>query len=416
MSKPISNRRAIDESIELERYELFADPSYQFNFELERRDFFKLLGGGLVLVFTLDALAQESGRQGGESGRRQMNASIPKEIGGWLQIAEDGSINVFTGKVEFGQNIRTSLAQAVAEELRVPMTSIRLTMGDTDLTPFDMGTFGSRTTPTMAPQLRKAAAAAREVLIDLAAVELKADRASLSVKDGFVFDSRSKKSVSFGTLNKGQKLLKVIPDNVSLTPASEWTIAGKSAAKVNGRDAVTGKHRYTSDLKLPAMLFGKVVRPPSFNARLVGFDSRDAELIPRVKVLRDGNFLGVAASDQQTATQAASAIKAEWKTEEQPSAKDLFDYLRKQASESQPGTVRGSIAEGLAKADKKIEQTYTGTARTARRRRALGAGQAHRVDWNSTALRRSKRTRRSVSNSRRSRPRDRARHRSRLRR
>ena len=166
-----------DDSIETERYELLAEPQYHFNLGLDRRDFFKLLGGGIVMVFALDAFAsQESGRrQAGESGRRAQSNSTPKEIAGWLHIGEDGSVTAYTGKVEFGQNIRTSLAQVVAEELRVPVTSIRLTMGDTDLTPFDMGTFGSRTTPTMAPQLRKAAAAAREVLIDLAAAEWKVD-------------------------------------------------------------------------------------------------------------------------------------------------------------------------------------------------------------------------------------------------
>lgn len=356
----MSKHRIIDDSIEPERYELLAEPAYQFNFELERRDFFKLLGGGLVLVFTLDAFASpESGRQAGEAGRRQMGASTPKEIGGWLHIAEDGSINVFTGKVEVGQNIRTSLSQAVAEELRVPIASVRLTMGDTDLTPFDMGTFGSRTTPTMAPQLRKAAAAAREVLIDLAAAEWKADRASLTVKDGMVIDARSKQTVGFGKLTKGQKLLKVIPDNVPTTAPSSWTIAGKSVPKVNGRDVVTGKHRYTADLKLPDMLFGKVVRPSAFNASLVSVDIREAEAMPRVKVVRDGNFIGVAAPDEHVATMAASAIKAEWKAEPQPPAKELFDYLRKQATESQPAGAHGSIAEGLAKADKKLEKTYT---------------------------------------------------------
>lgn len=354
----MSKHRAMDESFEPERYELMAESAYQFNFELERRDFFKLLGGGLVLVFTLDAFAsQESGRQGGESGRRQTGQSMPKEIGGWLQIAEDGSINVFTGKVEVGQNIRTSLAQAVAEELRMPIASVRLTMGDTDLTPFDMGTFGSRTTPTMAPQLRKAAAAARQVLIDLAAADLKVEPAALTVNDGKVIDSRSKQSIAFGKLTKGQKLLKVIPDNVSLTPATEWTIAGKSVPKVNGRDFVTGKHRYTSDLKLPGMLFGKVVRPVAFNASLGAVDIRDAERMPSVKIVRDGNFIGVAAPDAHTATLAADSIKAYWRSEQQPSGKELFDYLRKQSTASQP-SARGSIEEGLAKADKKLEQTY----------------------------------------------------------
>lgn len=357
----MSENRLFDASIEPERYELLADPQYFFNLELERRDFFKLLGGGLVLVFTFDVFAsQESGgRQAGESGRRAQNNSTPREIAGWLHIAEDGSITAYTGKVEFGQNIRTSLTQVVAEELRVPMSSIRLTMGDTDLTPFDMGTFGSRTTPTMAPQLRKAAAAAREALIDLAAEEWKVDRASLVVKDGKVINARSKQSLDFGKLTKGQKLLKVISDNPPITPADQWKITGKSAAKVNGRDLVTGKHRYASDTKLPDMLFGKIVRPSVFNASLVSVDSREAEAMPGVKVVRDGTFIGVAAPSAQIAALAASAIKVEWKAEPQPSAKDLFDYLRRQGAPAPQANVRGSIAEGLALANKKIEQTYT---------------------------------------------------------
>jgi nicotinate dehydrogenase subunit B len=350
----------IDDSIEIERYELFAEPAYHFNLELERRDFFKLLGSGLVLVFTLDAFAsQESGRQAGESSRRAQGNSTPKEIAGWLHIGEDGSITAYTGKVEFGQNIRTSLSQVVAEELRVPISSIRLTMGDTDLTPFDMGTFGSRTTPTMAPQLRKAAAAAREVLIDLAAEEWKVDRASLAVKDGKVINAQAKQSLDFGKLTKGQKLLKVISENAPTTPADQWKITGKSVAKIDGRDFVTGKHRYTSDTKLPDMLFGRVVRPSAFNASLVSVDSREAEAMPGVKVVRDGSFIGVAAPNPQTAARAASAIKVVWKAEPQPSAKELFDYLRKQAAPSPQANVHGSIAEGLASADKKLERTYT---------------------------------------------------------
>ena len=350
----------IDDSIEAERYELFEQPHYLFNLEIERRNFFKLLGGGLVLVFALDALAQESGgRQEGESGRRAQNNSTPKEIGGWLHISEDGSITAFTGKVEFGQNIRTSLSQVVAEELHVPLRSVHLTMGDTDLTPFDIGTFGSRTTPTMAPQLRKAAAAAREALIDLAAEQWKVDRSALTIKDGKVINEKSKDSIDFGRLTKGQKLLKVITDTTPVTPVDQWKISGKSVTKVNGRDLVTGKHRYTSDTKRSDMLFGKVVRPTAFNASLVSMNSAEAESIQGVKVIRDGSFIGVAAPNAQLAARAASAIKAEWKAEAQPSSKELFDYLRKQSSPSPQANVRGSIADGLAAADKKLEQTYT---------------------------------------------------------
>jgi isoquinoline 1-oxidoreductase len=350
------SKQVLDDSIEVERYELFADSPYNFNFEVDRRDFFKLLGGGLVLVVALDGFArQESGGQrrgrGGESG--------PKEIGGWLHIGEDGRVTVYTGKVEIGQNIRTSLTQAVAEELRVPMSSIKLVMGDTDLTPYDMGTFGSRTTPGMAPQLRKAAAAAREMLIDLAAEQLKAERTSLAAADGKVINTRSRQSIEFGKLTKGQKLLKVISDSAALTPANEWKIAGKPAAKVEGRDFVTGKHRYTPDIKLPDMLFGKVARASAFSASLVSVDAREAEAMAGVKVVRDGSFVGVAAPDAQTAARAASAIKVEWKADPQPSAKELFDYLKKNASESQPANAQGSIADGIAAADKKLQQTYT---------------------------------------------------------
>src|SRR6185369_12453873 len=291
----MSKHRAIDDSIEAERYELLAEPGYRFNFEIERRDFFKLLGGGLVLVITLDAFAtQESGGQGESGRRRSGGASTPKDIGGWLHIAEDGSVNVFTGKVEFGQNIRTSLAQAVAEELRAPIASVRLTMGDTDLTPFDMGTFGSRTTPTMAPQLRKVAAAAREVLIDMAAAEWKVDRASLSVKDGKVINNSSKQTLDFGKLTKGQKLVKLISDTAPTAAADHWKISGKSLGKVDGKDFVTGKHRYTTDITRPGMLFGKIVRPAAFNASVVSVDTREAAALPGVKVISDGAFIGVA--------------------------------------------------------------------------------------------------------------------------
>ena len=355
----MSESPPVDETLELERYELFAAPVYRFDFELQRRDFFKLLGGGLVLVVTLDALAsQESGRQQGESGRAP-GASTPKEIAGWLHIGEDGSVTVFTGKVEFGQNIRTSLSQVVAEELRIPVSSIHVLMGDTDLTPFDIGTFGSRTIPFMAPQLRKAAAAAREVLIDLAAEHWKVGRASIGVRDGKVIDERTDKSLEFGRLTKGQKLLKVIADDAPITPADRWKVAGKSAAKVDGRAFVTGKHRYTSDLNKPGMLVGRVVRPSSFNATLVSAETREAEAITAVTVVRDGDFIGVAAPDAHTAARAVGAIKAEWKAAPQPSANGLFDYLRQQATSSQQVGAQGSIADGLTKADQKLNQTYT---------------------------------------------------------
>src|SRR5437899_1571319 len=132
-----------------------------------------------------------------------------------------------------GQNIRTSLAQAVAEELHAPLASIQLVMGDTARTPFDMGTFGSRTTPTMAVQLRRAAASAREALIDLAADRWNVDRGALVVAEGKVTHSESRRSLGFGELTRGKALLKAIGEGSMTTPADRWTVAGHSAAKVD---------------------------------------------------------------------------------------------------------------------------------------------------------------------------------------
>ncbi len=140
---------------------------------LDRRGFLKSIGGGLVVLLALDTEipAQESG-----SGGRGRGQKLPENVSAWLHIAPDGTIEAFTGKVEVGQNIRTSLTQAVADELRCPATAVHLVMGDTARTPWDMGTFGSRTTPTMAPELRRMAATARETMIDQASKSWGIDR------------------------------------------------------------------------------------------------------------------------------------------------------------------------------------------------------------------------------------------------
>ncbi len=193
-----------------------------------------------------------------------------------------------------GQNIRTSLSQAVAEELHVPIDKIEMVMGDTQLTPFDMGTFGSRTTPTMNLQLRKVAAAAREMLIGMAAAQWQADRQQLIAEGGKITDARNKRSLEYAALLKGQQLTQTVSAETPLIPAANWKVAGQSAHKVDGRDFVTGKHRYPSDQKFPDMLYGKVLRPPSFDATLVSADTQKAEQMGAT-VVHDGNFVGVAA-------------------------------------------------------------------------------------------------------------------------
>jgi len=346
-------------ALEPERYELATPPAYRF--EVDRREFFKFLGAGLLIVGVLkNAHAfQESG-----AGRRP-DESLPKEIGAWLHLGEDGAVTVYTGKVEVGQNIRTSLSQCVAEELLVPVSKIRMVMGDTQLTPFDLGTFGSRTTPTMSPQLRKVAAAARDLLIGLAAAQWQVDRKRLVATDGKVTDPETKRSVEYAVLVKGQQLTQTISAEDPSLPPDQWTVQGQSLPKVEGRDFVTGKHRYPSDQKLPEMLHGKILRPASFGATLISIDAHEAEQIPAVTVVHDGNFVGVVAPSAEVAARAVKAIRAEWKAEPQPSQKELFEYLKKNAVEAKDSIGNasrpeaGSVGKALASADHRLQQTYT---------------------------------------------------------
>jgi nicotinate dehydrogenase subunit B len=346
-------------SLEPERYELRAAAPYRF--DLDRRDFFKFLGAGVVVVSVLKPaiVAQESG-----GGRQRRGESLAQQIDAWLHVGENGEVTAYTGKVEVGQNIRTSLSQAVAEELHVPIDRIEMVMGDTKLTPFDMGTFGSRTTPTMNPQLRKAAAATREIMIGLAASQWKVDRQQLVASDGKIVDPKNGRSFEYSALLKGQQITQSISADQPLISATDWKVAGQPALKIDGRDFVTGKHRYPSDQKLPNMLYGKVLRPPSFNATLVSADTKKAEQMGAT-VVQDGNFVGVAAPSNQAAEAAIIAIHAEWKAEPQISNKELFDFLRKDATQGKDPSgdgddyETGSVDQAMSSADHRLQQTYT---------------------------------------------------------
>jgi len=319
------------------------------HFGVDRRSFLKSIGGGLAVLFAADDLAigQESG-----SGGRPAGQMLPEQVGAWLHIAPDGTVTAFTGKVEVGQNIRTSLTQAVADELRCAPASIKLVMGDTSLTPWDAGTFGSRTTPTMAPELRKMASTARETLVDEAARNWNVDRSRLKVADGCVCDEASGKKAAFGELARKVDWVKVVgrPDHV--TPPGQWKVAGTSLTKVNAREIVSGKHKYTSDSKLPGMLYGRVLRPPSFGAKLVSTDTGAASAIPGVVVVRDGDFIGVAAPDEQKAQKALLSISAKWEQQPQISSGELLGYIKKDVAAQVPQAAPPDGARSL-------ESSYT---------------------------------------------------------
>lgn len=367
-----------DEPIPPERYEFREVLLSDGEGGTTRRRFLKVVGGGLVVVLvTPTAAVWPGGGPGpaapgptGEEGDPRPAAGTPKEIAAWLQIDRDDVVTVYTGKVEFGQGVRTSLAQELAEELRVPLKSVRMVMGDTDLTPYDMGTFGSRSTPQMGTQLRKAGAAAREVLVRLAAERWSAEAGSLRASDGRVTDPTSGRSATYGELAGGRELTEVVGDDVPMTPAASWSVAGRSAPRVGGVDLVTGAHCYASDITRPDMVYGKVLRPASIGATLSGLDTSAAEAMDGVVVARDGAFVGVTAPDTHAAERALGAIQAMWKPAPgpKPSSKTIYDYLRKtrpaearggEGSRRRDRYAKGDPKAALAAAAHRVERTFT---------------------------------------------------------
>lgn len=330
----------------------------EHDLQINRRDFCRLMGGGLLVALVLPgkAPAQRAGRAGN-------GTAVPDAISAWIHIDGDGRITAFTGKMEGGQGSRTELAQVVAEELRVPFDSVQMVMGDTLLTPYDRGTFGSQTTPVMVPQLRRAAAAAREALIDLAAESWKVDRGKIQVQDGKVTDDSGKHSAKFAELTRGTALTRTIDASQPLTPVDKWTVAGKPIANANGTAIVTGTHKYPSDLRPEGMLYGHVLRAQSFGARLVSLDSSPASK-PGIVIVHDGEFVGAAAPTHAEAFDAITELKPKWTTTPQPSQSGLFAYLKAHPAQERgfggsSEDKAGDLAQGLAAAKTKLQASYT---------------------------------------------------------
>ena len=344
--------------LEPERYEFRALPMHQF--ALGRRDFFKIFGAGLaVFVVAKNVSAMQ---ETAPSPHGFHNEELPKEIGAWLHIGEDGTITGFAGKAEIGQNVRTTLAQTIADELGVAFASVRMVLADTALTPFDAGTFGSRTTATITPQLRKVAAAARDLLVEKAAKQWNVPADELVAGDGKVSDPATGKSLRYAELAREDIGAQKPPAEDPIKPASQWTVAGKPVPKADAREFVTGGHRYTTDLRPEGMLYGKILRPPSFGATLISYDDSAAKAMKDVVLVRDGDFVGAAAPTVAAAQAALASLRVQWKEVPQISDQEIFSYLKKNAQTSHEARFRqakGSVEEGLAVAAHKLDASYT---------------------------------------------------------
>ena len=318
---------------------------------LDRRDFLKMLGGGLIIFISPDLSEAQYGY------RRQETSA---DFNAFLRIGEDGRVTCFTGKIEMGQGIITSLAQMLAEELEVSFESVEMVMGDTDLCPWDMGTFGSRTTKYFGPLLREAAAQARTVLIGLAAVRLGLPRERMAVSNGVILDrTHPEKKVSYADLVKGKRIERKLENQPALKSPSEFTISGKPMARADGRVKVTGQAKYTGDIRVPEMLYARILRPPGHGATLKKVDTSAAEKIRGLKIIRDGDLIAALHPLPDMAEKGLSLIKAEFET---PSInlneKTIFSHLLKEAPQGSVISQEGSLEAGEKNASRKFEETY----------------------------------------------------------
>ncbi len=339
------------EFTEPERYELHEGPFYHF--EVSRRQFVQVLGVGLVISVAVPSLFAQ------RAGRGERSASLAQR----LHVGADGLVTVFTSKVEVGQGSRTQLTQAAAEELHLPLKRLRLIMGDTAAGPDDGGTAGSRTTPSSVPAIRKACAAARQLLVDTAAAAFGVDAKGLSVRDGKVEGLPAGKSFSYADLaseKHADVLKRNVAPGVTVTDVAQWRVLGTPAPRVGAVEIVTGAHKFPSDISRPGMLYGKVLRPPSYGAQLTEIDLAAARALPGVTAVQDGDFVGVTAPTSFAAEAAleAAAKTAKWKTTGHPSSDELYTHLRAKASGRSRPDKRGSPEEAFKTASKVLRESY----------------------------------------------------------
>src|SRR5450759_1128663 len=317
---------------------------------MKRRDFFKLLGGGVFIFFQPWHPFELFDLQ------TQQRRSLPTEFNAFLQIAEDGSVNCYTGKIEMGQGAITSLAQIMADELEVSFERVKMVMGDTDLCPWDGGTNGSQTTRSFSPHMRVAAAEAKTVLMQLGSDYLHVPVSQLEVKDGIISDIKNNKSkVSYGELAKGKKIEKHLDGKPELKDYTKFKFVGKPYLHQDSRIKVTGEARYSADIQLPGLLHARILRPPSHGAKLLTADVSEAEKIKGVQVVREGDFIAVVSDDRDKVDQAIVKVKAEFTFDEiKVDDKTIFDRILKAESVANVLKSNGDIETG-----RKISDTLT---------------------------------------------------------
>ena len=319
---------------------------------INRRDFLKATGAvGLFVSFPLSAFQEPE--------KVPQRPSYPKDFNAYLKIGPDGRVGCFVGKIEMGQGTMTALAVLAAEELDVPLERVDMLMGDTDLCPWDGGTWGSLSVWQFGPVLRGAAAEARAVLVHLASEQLGVPVARLQVREGLVSVAGDPaRHVSYGQLVEGRRIERHLQD-VKPKPVAQFSLVGKNAPRKDGRPKVTGAARYAADLLPPGTLHACLLRPPAHGARLLSVDVSAAEQLAGIKVIQSGDLVAVLHARPDVARKALGLVRAQFQPS--PSTLDdrnIFDHLLKAAPPAKELAARGSIPAGEARAEQRLEATY----------------------------------------------------------
>ncbi len=324
-----------------------------------RREFLQRCGAGLLVWVALGPRLRADSESESQTTFRA-RPTVPTDFNAFLSIAEDGRITCFTGKIEMGQGPITSLPQMLADELDAPLDAVEIVMGDTELCPFDQGTWGSLTTRSFGVLWRKAAAEARAVLLALAAERWAVPVERLRTVDGRVVDTADpSQTIGYGELTKGRRIERKVVATPDLKKPAEFKIVGKPLLRRDSRAKVTGEAKFTGDLRLPGMLYARILRPPAHGAKLRKVDTAAAEQVEGARVVRDGDFIAVLHALPDVAEDALNLVSAEWAPS--PSTldhKNIFDHLDRSKEPTRTVKQGGDLAHGRTRAVQLVEHTY----------------------------------------------------------
>jgi CO/xanthine dehydrogenase Mo-binding subunit len=338
---------------------------------ISRRELLKGTGA-LIVGFSLYGPATRALAQAAAAGGTEPDAA---SLDSWLAVGQDGSVTVLTSKVELGTGTETALAQIVAEELDVPFSRIHMEAGDTSKTVDQAVTAGSRTIQRAGPQLRQAAAVARRELLRQASERLNAPVEQLTVSDGVILvNGNTARKISYGELIGNKRFnvklavsgtgwdMQLSPD-VPAKSVKDYRVVGTPVQRTDLPGKFTGEFSYAHDVRLPGMLHGRVVRPPVVNSKPASVDESSVKQIAGVvRVVQQGNFVGVVAQTEWAAIQAARALKVTWSapsTNLPATPEELYAYLKNTKSvRDQVAANKGNAESAFSQASKKYEATY----------------------------------------------------------